>query len=486
MARLSFTLGSSLKSAQNKAVTSGARTGMASFSCFGVLITGAGIDSLDPDVDGIRPGLPSSYCSYPGISSNFVVPDSVTTFDLKVPAGAELLIQVVAMDYPSGGSCPSMTVGEFLKASRQGTTSTLSYGGLFEVGRKVATVNEDAVIDVPNTYDSGNKLNLKDCVASSAANALHFSVTGPIKARVGEMRKISASGGTPPYTYTTVAGSYDVSHSIYTTDTSVGTNKLTVTDNNGATRTLTIEGVSGTSLGLDAKLWYSADTFLADGTGDRSLYGATWTNLGNAGYALAQGGGTPDFYVSAGPQETPAVRFQHPDTFFTHYSTLNLIQSNYAHTFVVLRSDSDNVGAVFCVTAGSDCYTTSNTFFGMVPWGNSSSGGFLMRASSGSTNASTAGVIPDSHSWTLAEASYESGTAMKYIFGGSAEFSPSPHIGSAILNGSITVILGKGTSAGGFKGYIAEVIQLLSNTTPIPVSATDAYRSYLKSKYSLP
>lgn len=462
----------------------GAAVGAASdLDCFGVLITGPGIDSKDPTVDGDKTSTAAvtDYCSYPGVSSAFTTVKTRTALEVSVPVGRPVLIQVVGMDVAAPLTCPDVSVADFMVAYRHGGTAASSYtGGLFEVGRTITTLSESGAIEVTNVFDPGNTRNLMDCNASSSANALSFKETGLV-GQINSSRVIEAEGGTPPYTYSASAGaSYSSGTSLFTLAASTGTSQLVVTDAKGGKRTLTMAVVSPAVLGttpIVPALWYSADNYISQADG--SDVTTDWVNNGSLGSAdlVPIVGNVPKAWKTAGPKRTPYVEFNASEF---HKSGIGTATFAHAHSFYVLRVNAGNLGGVSCISAYSDCITASAYFlFGL---GASS---LYSKVTENSNVDVTPETLSFDQEWMLVESDFQSGAGARLTLPSGTVASTTTNVSAPLSVGSGYVFLGKdGVSSNKFRGGIAEWIQF-QGSTAFPTDTLTAYRNYLKTKYGL-
>lgn len=447
-------------------------------SCYGLLVTGPKVNSLDP-ADGNVQDQPASsdHCTYPGISSAFVKSDGTEVkLEVFVPVGPQLLIQVVGVD-SSGSDCPSMNVSQFILASRANSNSISNFGSLYEVGRKIQSFNKNTTIGINNSFDANNPKDIRTCTTGGSLRFGESSLT----TSVSGSRVISAIGGKPPYNYTVSGGgSYNSTSKLFTASASAGTNTLSVTDSRNAVASLNVTVFDPNALATVPTYWFTADNY--SGQADGSSITSDWTNRGaDAPSDLVPAIGTPVYLATGGPNNFPAVSFDGLSEF--HKSSIPSSTILDAVAFIVYRSLATNNAGLFCISDTSTCDTADSlslqfTALNKIGTAVATNGGIL---------DATPGGITDNHSDVLVQTNFTASSGTSLAVGGTAESSPTQNVSSLSWGGASGYLyLGSDAKTGTrFRGRVSEFF-LYSASTALPNADMLTVKNYLKNKYSLP
>ncbi len=448
----------------------GALPNVSDYPCFGLVVTGEGIPSLQP---GTGNRFPVDHCPYAGAASRFV--PLITTSGVSkaqvealVPAGKNRLIQVVAVEQSGATGCPAGTVSEFIRNSNQGTAPG-GFGGLYEVGYKVADLFADTEIQVPKIYDAATAKNLRGC----SAGALALSPSGPgLKAAREASVDFKASGGVPPYLYSmTGVGSLDAASGIFAAGSADGdTATITVTDSAGSTAASSVTAYKPTT---EPWAWYMADHY----KGTASAITAPWGNVNMGAPSLSPAGSGTATFVPRALNGFPAVRLEGDRKFIGNLSGGS---AGGVHVLLVARVlNKAQSGSFFCLAANG-CGNAAG-FLKMV-----GGAAFGALAQVGIYSSGLSGVVVP-NGFFIAElgadlVSATNGIAFK-LNGGSATNGSNPTTPiSFTLSGSSTLTLGPYNPSFPLDVEVAEFIVELSNValTPQP-----SLYNYLKDKYQL-
>ncbi len=446
-------------------------------NCYGLLVTGPKVSSLDP-ADGNVQDQPasSSFCTYPGISSTFVkAGGSDVKLEVFVPVGPQLLIQVVGVD-SSGSECPAMKVSQFILASRASSSSISNFGSLYEVGRKIQSFNQNTTIGINNEFDSNNPKDLRTC---TTGGALRFALSSVTTSVLGS-RVISALGGKPPYSYSVSGGgSYNSTTNLFTASGSAGTNAVTVTDSSGTQATLNVSVFDPNALTTVPKYWFTADNYSAQA--DNSSITTDWFNRGSDSVSdLVPAIGSPIYLATGGPNNLPAVSFDGSSEF--HKSSVTSSTVTNAVAFIVYRSLAVNGAGLFCISDSSMCDLADSFSLQFSNMGKIGSA----KATNSALLDLSPGTLTDPHADILVQVSFTaSGTTLQS--GASSESSPTQNVASINWGGpSGYLYLGSDAKTGTrFSGRVSEFL-LYSGSSALLSADISAVKNYLKNKYSLP
>ncbi len=444
-----------------KARARGVLPNAADYPCFGLIVTGEGIPSLQA---GTGNRLPADHCPYAGAASRFVPLvtsglGSTAQVEALVPAGRNRLIQVVALEYSSAAACPDGTVAQFIRAGNEGTAPS-GYGGLYEVGYVVRDLFNDTEIQVPKIYDSATAQNLRGCSAAP----LSLSPSGSsLQVRKSSSFKFVPSGGVPPYSFTmTGTGTLDALGNYAASASPSMTATITVTDavGNMATTSLT------TFSRVPPVAWYAAESF-GNATGTNVT---SWTSLGNSGSLSLSG--TAALLPSA-VNGFPAVRVDSAGQYSVDPGTGTI---GAVHAAVVARVAGTS-GHLFCIAASATC---TGSFVKLVGSGNPTG---VLGGATDSINSSITSTATVGNGFFLAQLSADlntTGGVQLITSGGTLTGSiPGGYLPISLV-GTQTILLAAPT---GGSIDLAEVVIDYASTS---INAFSPTIDYLKAKYALP
>lgn len=324
----------------------------AEYPCFGLLITGEGI----PSITGESGRTVTDFCSYPGASSRFIAGGSAGQMEVYVPAGRNRRIQVVGLETGSSATCFDGKVSEFLQGAKTGSSSTSSFGGVYELGVVVRDLLADTSIDLNSAYDPATAKNIVGC--QTGVPGLSLIPRGPTKIDKGGKVIFKAEGGTPPYTYTAVNGAINSSTGYFLAAGTAGvTSTITVTDSTGAT---SVSEITTYSPPILPYVWYVGGHYvtLNDGT---ALTGTDYWNSKVGGTILTPTGtGTMTFRQNA-INGFSAIQIQGDSNL--HTSSPDFTSVAMGHAYMVAKVNAASQGTLFCLQGYSGiCDTPYNAF----------------------------------------------------------------------------------------------------------------------------
>jgi hypothetical protein len=443
---------------------------VADYPCFGLVVTGEGIPSLQP---GTGNRFPADHCPYAGAASVFVPLNTSSAVpsvrvEALVPPGRNRLIQVVAVEQNGAMGCPSGTVSEFIRRSNLGT-GPVGFGGMYEVGYKVADLFADAEIQVPKIYDAGTAQNLRGCSAGSLS--ISPSGIGLVAARE-TMVDFKGVGGVPPYIYSmTGAGSLDSATGLFYAPSVGGqTATITVTDSVGAAASTSVTSYKPAT---EPWAWYMADQF----TGTSAPITGPWGNINSGAPSLNPAGSGTATFVPRALNGFPVVRLEDDRKFI---GVLGTGLAGGVHALLVARIlHNAQTGSLFCLAANG----CGNALGFMKLLGGATFSAFALN---GSFSSSLSGVAAP-NGFFIAQlggdlTSSSLGIVLK-INGGTATDGSNPAGTLAFnLSGSSTLTLGPYDSSFPLDVEVAEFIVELSSVTLTP---QPGLYNYLKAKYQL-
>lgn len=455
------------------------RSGMP-FNCYGVLVNGPGIPSLDSRDGRVEDRkAETTYCTYPGASSRFVAAEASAesvSIELQIPRGyEERLIQVVGLEL-EGKACPeNITVASLLLDARGKAASKFAktYGGLYEVGRATATISGPVTLPAIESDYSGN--NLMTCDGTTEYPDFVLNPTS-LTIHPGGKYRFTASGSLMPaggYTFAVpsiasgVIASGSTTNGNYLAPSSAGTYKALAKDAfaNVRSAVVTVPSIPGSRA-----FWYRGDTFYSYGDGYAILGTNTWPNAEVTIPVLTPGTPGIVFNQTTGPNGHPALTFAGSAAFSGPITQGNFTQVT---AFVVAKATAD--GGLFCSAVGSCNATPGSLSLVRGPSG--------LYAEARNTVTDTTAFATDPGTAFLATVSWTPATSLELTIDapGSA-----PQIVSAVSPTAATftpTIMELGTAGSSvFSGDIAEV--LIYDRALSAVEKKEA-TDYLKAKYNL-
>lgn len=199
--------------------TSVAPSSMAAFSCLMINIQGEGIPSTLPSrvPSDFLPGLlnQTSYCSYPGITSEpILLSGKGAEIGLSVPVGDKRIVQIIGIQDPDKQYCvPGVPMGTTI--AQEDLKRVPHNVAFYEIGRAIVPIFQDTSVTIKDSYsklsDAEKVAKRVDCVKGQSSTSSPSPTPSP-----------SSSAGTtvePPQSL-----SYSSSSATYITATSITPN----------------------------------------------------------------------------------------------------------------------------------------------------------------------------------------------------------------------------------------------------------------------
>lgn len=134
---------------------------LAEFNCFGVNITGPGINPSSSVV----PLCPNDPTSYIGTWAG-TVPTSGGTIELQVATGPTRSVQVFGIKTDAGTSCPTT---DQIIAGFQTQGAGVSFSRPMELGRTTASITTNTTLTIDVSYNATSPINFPTCATSSGS-----------------------------------------------------------------------------------------------------------------------------------------------------------------------------------------------------------------------------------------------------------------------------------------------------------------------------
>lgn len=432
-----------------------APTSASEFDCLAVNVMGSDIAARKPKANqpSFETILAGGFCSYPGILSELVAPNTSSTITMKavVPVGTQRVVQVLGIVNPNG--CANTAAGSDLEDVLSTGVSSKGTTAVYELGRAIANTTSNVTVNITNAYDPANP---KD-VTCGATNSP--AVAGPdcTIASIENGTPYAAGSGTAadPYYICTVAQLANVSLNLGAQFALAKSIDLTGLSPLASTAT-PFSGV------FDGK-GYTLSNFSYLGGGSTFGTGIFGSNSGTIKNLILSGGNlsinsaTNDvgFLVGVNSGLVQNITLASTPSLFFSFPSYNvgLVVGNNTGTVdniiagsgaITNASNIGNVGGVVGLNAG----TVSNSVSSVTVTGNGTVGGVVGRNEGTVTACSSSGSVTGSSSTCAGGA-----------------------VGISVFNGTVSASSSSGAvtgyaSTGGFIGcaYATSVISKCSST----------------------